>query len=218
MVAVLLAAAGLTGNARSQQPAAESPDPESNSEQTAADSAPQEGDSAERTNINLLGETDSERGEGRRNENVQFNLVDNNALKELNIRVGTTATLVEEFAVDRGYFGSEYGKPPTAPVHIPPGHSGGFHGDLFWRHNNSVFSARSFFQVGPVQPARENFYGVNLGAPLGRLGSVTLGVSQNKIRGNVNGNVLIPLPEERTPLTIDPAARATVQSLLAVLY
>ena len=84
---------------------------------------------------------------------------------------------------------------------------------LFWRHQQQRFSARS--SPGRAgQPARENFYGVNLAAPLGRLGSVTLGVSQNKIRGNVNGNVLIPLPEERTPLTIDPAARATVQSLL----
>ncbi len=211
---VLLAATGLAENAVSQQSAPDSGNPESKTEQTASDSAPSDADGAERTNINLLGETDSDKGEGRRNENVQFNLVDNNALKELNIRLGTTATLVTEFAVERSYFGSEYGKPPTAPVHVPPGRSGGFHGDLFWRHNNSVFSARSFFQVGPVQPARENFYGVNLAAPLGRLGSVTLGVSQNKIRGNVNGNVLIPLPEERTPLTIDPAARATVQSLL----
>lgn len=213
-MAVLLATVGFAEKAASQQPAASTRDPESKVDQAAVDSAPRDGEMAQRTNINLLGETASDKGEGRRNENVQFNLVDNNALKELNIRLGTTATLVEEFTVDRGYFGSEYGKPPTAPVHIPLGRSGGFHGDLFWRHNNSIFSARSFFQVGPVQPARENFYGVNLGAPLGQLGSVTLGVSQNKIRGNVNGNVLIPLPEERTPLTIDPAARATVQSLL----
>lgn len=175
---------------------------------------PSEAD-AQRTAINLLGETSSESGESRRNENVQFNLVDNNALKELNIRLGTTATIVSEFAVDRGYFGSEYGKPPTPPVHAPPGRVSGFHGDAFWRHNNSVFSARSFFQVGTVQPARENFYGVNLAAPAGKLGALTLGVSQNKIRGNVNGNVLVPLHEERTPLTRDPATREVVQSLLS---
>ena len=169
----------------------------------------------QRTDINLLGETSSESGESRRNENVQFNLVDNNALKELNIRLGTTATIVSEFAVDRGYFGSEYGKPPTPPVHAPPGRGTAFHGDAFLRHNNSVFSARSFFQVGPVRPARENFYGLNLAAPLGPLGTVTLGASQNKIRGNVNGNVLVPLPEERTPLARDPATRAAAQRILA---
>lgn len=190
-----------------ESPAEEAPAAEPAGELSEAD--------AQRTAINLLGETSSESGESRRNENVQFNLVDNNALKELNIRLGTTATIVSEFAVDRGYFGSEYGKPPTPPVHAPPGRVAGFHGDAFWRHNNSVFSARSFFQVGTVQPARENFYGVNLAAPAGKLGALTLGVSQNKIRGNVNGNVLVPLHEERTPLTRDPATREVVQTLLS---
>ena len=214
VVAVVLVAAGPSESAASQQRRAGSENPESEAEQTAANGAPPEVDTAERTEMNLLGETASDQGEGRRNENVQFNLVDNNALKELNIRLGTTATLLAEFAIDRGYFGSEYGKPPVPAVHAPPGRGGGLHGDAHWRHNNSVFSARSFFQVGPVKPARENFYGMNLAAPLGRLGSLTLGASQNKIRGNVNGNILIPLPEERTPLATDPATRATVQSIL----
>ncbi|MCY4187694.1 MAG: TonB-dependent receptor [Bryobacterales bacterium] len=169
----------------------------------------------ERTEMNLLGETSSETGESRRNENVQFNLVDNNALKELNIRLGTTATIVSEFSVERGYFGSEYGKPPVPPVHAAPGGAGGLHGDASWRHNNSVFSARSFFQVGSVRPARENSYGFNLTAPLNPLGAVTLGASQNRIRGNVNGNVLVPLPEERVPLAVDPATRAAVARILA---
>ena len=195
-----------------QQAPAESSSQAAEVEADAADSS--ETDDSQRTDINLLGETSSEAGESRRNENVQFNLVDNNALKELNIRLGTTATIINEFAVDRGYFGTEYGKPPTPPVHAPPGRSGGFHGDAFWRHNNSVFSARSFFQVGAVRPARENFHGVNLVAPMGSLGAVSLGVSQNRIRGNVNGNVLIPLPEERTPLATDPATRAAVQRIL----
>ena len=207
-------AAGIPVHSAGQQPAVESENPEPDAEPVGDAAEPSESGDAQRTDINLLGETASESGESRRNENVQFNLVDNNALKELNIRLGTTATLVNEFAVDRGYFGSEYGKPPTPPVHAPAGRGGGFHGDASWRHNNSVFSARSFFQVGAVQPARENFYGVNLAAPLGPLGAITLGISQNKIRGNVNGNVLIPLPEERTPLARDPATRAAVQELL----
>jgi hypothetical protein len=37
-----------------------------------------------------LGATDSAAGESRRNENVQFNLIDNNGLKYLNIRLGNT--------------------------------------------------------------------------------------------------------------------------------
>ena len=169
---------------------------------------------AERTEINLLGETSSESGESRRNENVQFNLVDNNALKELNIRLGATATIVNEFKVDAGFFGAEFGKPPTPPIHAPAGRGSGVHGNVFWRHNNSLFSARSFFQVGGVQPARENFYGGTLSAPLWKGGYITLNGSQNKIRGNVNGNVLVPLPEERIPLTNDPVLRPIVRQLL----
>ena len=212
-LALLFAVSGGSLTAESgQQAPAESSSPAAEVEADAADSS--DTDDSQRTDINLLGETSSEAGESRRNENVQFNLVDNNALKELNIRLGTTATIINEFAVDRGYFGTEYGKPPTPPVHAPPGRSRGFHGDAFWRHNNSVFSARSFFQVGAVRPARENFHGVNLVAPMGSLGAFSLGVSQNRIRGNVNGNVLIPLREERTPLATDPATRAAVQRIL----
>jgi hypothetical protein len=52
---------------------------------------------ARRTELNLLGGTDSSAGESRRNENVQFNLIDNNALKFLKIRLGTSASIVTEF-------------------------------------------------------------------------------------------------------------------------
>ncbi len=167
-----------------------------------------------RTALNLLGQTDSEAGESRRNENVQFNLVDNNALKELNLRLGTTATIVDDFKVDRGYFGSEFGASPGKVVHASPGGGSGVHGNAFWSHNNSLFSARSFFQVGNVQPARENHYGGTIGMPLWDGGRLSLSGSQNKIRGNVNGNILIPLPEERIPLTNDPQLRAIVERLI----
>ncbi len=199
--------------ATAQQPET-TPSTEDRPADEVADAVESDSQAEGRTEINLLGETASESGESRRNENVQFNLVDNNALKELNIRLGTTATLVETFEVDRGWFGSEYGKPPTPPVHTRPAPVSGFHGDASWRHNNSVFSARSFFQVGGVKPARENFYGVNLAVPAGPLGDLTMGVSQNKIRGNVNGNVLIPLPEEREPLAKDPAVRAIISRFI----
>ncbi len=167
-----------------------------------------------RTALNLLGETDADSGESRRNENVQFNLVDNNALKELNVRLGATATIVEEFRVERGYFGAEFGAAPTPAVHASAGARAAAHGNVFWSHNNSVFSARSFFQVGDVQPARENHYGGLLGTSLWEGGYLTAQGSQNKIRGNVNGNILIPLPEERAPLAAAPELRAIVQRFI----
>ena len=55
---------------------------------------------AERTSLNLLGEEDASSGESRRNENVNLTLIDNNVLKEINKRMGTTATIVRSFDVE----------------------------------------------------------------------------------------------------------------------
>lgn len=169
----------------------------------------------QRAAINLLGQTDTSRGESRRNENVQFNLVDNNAVKEMNIRLGATATIVGEFLPDRKYFGAELGSRGAPPIHAPSNPPGSTHGSLFWNHNNSIFSARSFFQVGDVRPARENNYGATLNTSLWRNASLSLNASQNKQRGQVNGNVLVPLAGERTPLTADPRLRPIVLNFLA---
>jgi hypothetical protein len=168
-----------------------------------------------RVELNLLGKEDAGAGESRRNENIQFNLVDNNALKELNIRLGATATIVDQFQPERGYFGAEFGNAPASPIHLQRAARSNWHGTLFATHQNSIFSARSFFQVGDVQPARENRYGFSTGRPLWRGGYFFIQGSQEKLRGNVNGNVLVPMPDERTPLTTDPARRTIVQRYLA---
>ena len=170
---------------------------------------------ADRTSLNLLGQEDTKSGEGRRNENVQFNLVDTNALQELNVRLGVTATIVSEFAPDRDYYGSEYGKRPPPPLRLPPVRGQAVHGNVFWTHGNSVFSARSFFQAGEVQPANENRYGFRVTAPVWKGAVFSANASQHKIRGQVNGNVLVPLAEERTPLATDPETRVIVERLLA---
>jgi hypothetical protein len=168
-----------------------------------------------RVEMNLLGAADTEGGESRRNENIQFNLVDNNALKEMNLRVGVSATVIREFRPERGYFGAEFGNQPTAPLHVAPQRGSGFHGQLRWAHLNSVSTARAFFQVGDVQPARENDYGFQTGMDLGRRWRLSLDGGQLKIRGQVNGNVLVPLEDERTALATDPAVRRIVERYLA---
>lgn len=162
-----------------------------------------------RVELNLLGKTDTAAGESRRNENVQFNLVDNNALKELNIRLGTTATIVQEFRPERNYFGAEFGNAPSAVIHVTPATRRATHGNVYWSHLNSILTARSFFQVGDVQPARENDYGLSVGSRW-----IQIDASQQKLRGQVNGNVLVPMPEERTALAADPATRGIVQRFL----
>ena len=184
--------------------------------------APDGGASAQRTSLNLLGQEDTKSGEARRNENVQFNLVDTNTLQELNIRLGATATIVTDFQPDRDYYGAEYGRRAPPNLHLPPSRGAGVHGNVSWTHGNSVFSARSFFQVGDVQPANENRYGFRLTGPVGARTRFTVNATQQTIRGQVNGNVLVPLPDERTPLLVDPASgdrtdpetRAIVKQLL----
>jgi hypothetical protein len=168
-----------------------------------------------RIEMNLLGAADTEGGESRRNENIQFNLVDNNALKELNLRVGVSATIVQEFKPDRGYFGAEYGNAPAPPLHVPARSVAGFHGLLRWAHLNSVTTARTFFQAGDVQAARENDYGFQAGANLGKRWRFSADGGQLKIRGSVNGNVLVPKADERTALTTEPATRSIIERYLA---
>ena len=167
-----------------------------------------------RTQLNLLGQTDNKSGESRRNENVQFNLVDNNAQKELNQRIGVTASFVHEFSSDRNYFGAEFG--PTAPWSVlqAPSFKDSWHGNLNWSHLNSLTSARAFFQVGGVQPARDNNFAAALSGKLWRGASLTWDGGLQALRGVVNGNILAPLPSERTPLATEPRLRAIVASIL----
>ena len=203
--------------AQSSDPDADSPPkvPESEAPVVESDSdVSEDATSSQRTALNLLGEVDAESGEGRRNENVRLTLIDNNVLKELQTRMGTTATLTESFDPARGYFGKEYGGSPSAPLHLPGSSGGGTHAEVFWSHNNSALSARSFFQVGKVQPARTNDYGFKVTTSFGSKTSFTVDASQRKLRGQVNGNVLVPGAEERVPTATDPATLDLVQRIL----
>ena len=165
--------------------------------------------------LNLQGQLDAASGESRRNENIQFNPIDNNAIKELNVRMGTTATIINQFEVTQNYFGAEFGRAVPAPIHLSAAKSSGIHGNVYESHNNSIFSARSFFQAGSVKPAHTNEYGFQLGSALWRDGFLSVTGSQQRIRGSVNGNVLVPTLEERTPLTNDPDLRRFVERVLA---
>ncbi|MCZ2154978.1 MAG: hypothetical protein LC114_13935 [Bryobacterales bacterium] len=154
--------------------------------------------------VNLLGRTNTAVGESRRNENIQFNLVDNNAIKELNVRLGVSATIITDMRPERGYFGAEFGATPSAPIHVTVPKASAWHGNVYYQHLNSAFSARSFFQVGDVKPAREHDYGFRTSFGIGRGTTVSIDGSQQRLRGSVNGNVLVPTLDERTPLTTDP--------------
>ena len=195
---------------------AQEPQPET-SEDTPAEvvaETPAPEESSDRTRLNLLGVVDSKSGEGRRNENLGLTLIDNNVLRDLNERLGTSATIVRDAKIEQSYWGTEFGGSPTRSLHLPPSRASAVHGNLYWTHNNSVFSARSFFQVGGVQPSRSNDYGFTVSTPLWQGAAFTLNASQVKNNGQVNGNVLVPTLDERTPLTTDPLIRPIVERIL----
>ena len=214
-IAVCAGALFLSFPATAQQPVPARPAEKADTTEKPNGAEAKTDDANKRTELNLLGKTDTASGESRRNENVQFNLVDNNALKELSTRIGTTATLAREFNPANSYFSSAFGNPPKSALTIPSPLKAGFHGQLSETHQNSVFSARSFFQFGPVKPARENDYGFNFGLALTSKTKLFVEAGQTKVRGNVNGNVLVPKPDERTPLATDPAVRAVLTRWLA---
>ncbi len=152
----------------------------------------------------------------KRNENVPIYQIDNNAVKEMNVRLGGTATIVSEAPVENRYFATELGRPASEVQLLrPASRVSGWHGEVFESHQNSVFNARSFFQVGPVKPSRRNHYGGRFTGALPGVGYLTGDVSQRKARGMVNGNVLVPLASERTPRATDPAVRAVISRWLA---
>src|SRR2546427_3571953 len=91
----------------------------------------------ERTELNLIGKTEVQAGESRRNENIQFNLIDNNALKELNVRLGSSATLTRVFQPGIRYFGTEFGNKPSGPMHLGPvSRSRDFYGGISFTHRS----------------------------------------------------------------------------------
>ncbi len=192
-----------------QEPA-EEVEPESDADAGTEES----GAAAGRTALNLLGEVDAGGGEGRRNENVRITLIDNNVLRELTTRMGTTAIVPVDVHIDQRYFAAEFGQPPRRLRQAVLAPVARAHGTLRWMHQNSVTSARSFFQAGGVRPAHDNSYGFTVGLAAWSGASLMLDGSQVRSRGNVNGNVLVPAPDERTPLATDPARRAYVQRLL----
>ena len=155
-------------------------------------------------------------GAAQRNENVQVNQIDNDAQKEANIRLGSSVVVVSQPSVEASYFAAENGKPPSEAVLLAPGQRArAWHADLFDFHQNAPFNARTYFQVGPVLPSHRNQYGARFGGPVSGLGTLTGNFGGRQVRGMVNGNILIPLPGERTSTATDPAARLLINRFLA---
>ena len=152
---------------------------------------------------------------GQRNQNIQVNLIDNEALTEQLGRSGAEVRPITEFSAVRPNYAAEFGGLGRNIQIVRADPQNAFHGEVYEYLQNSVFNARSFFQVGDVEPSRRNQYGFRLGGPLGsdRLSFLLTG-DEIREAGAVNGNVLVPLPSERTPLSDDPDVRRLVERWL----
>ena len=151
----------------------------------------------------------------RRNQNIQVNLVDNQELTESLGRQGAQVSPITEFSAAQGNYAIELGGIGRQPQILRAARASGMRGEFYGTHNNNILNARTFFQVGDVKPSRRNQYGFRIGGPLGsdRL-SFLLTLEETRESGFVNGNVLVPMPGDRTALAEDPAIRALIQSWL----
>ena len=152
---------------------------------------------------------------GQRNQNIQVNLIDNEALTEQLGRSGAEVRPVTEFSAVRRNYAAEFGGLGRNIQIVRADPQNAFHGEVYEYLQNSVFNARSFFQVGDVEPSRRNQYGFRLGGPLGS-DKLSFLLTGNEVReaGAVNGNVLVPLSSERTPLSDDPDVRRLIERWL----
>ena len=151
----------------------------------------------------------------RRNQNIQVNLVDNQALNEALGRQGARMAPVAEFSAARGNYAADLGGLGQAPAVLRGDRQPAFRGEVFATHNNNHLNSRTFFQVGEVLPSRRNQYGFRVSGPLGSDAvSFVLNAEEMRESGFVNGNVRVPLPSERVALAEDPALRALIQSWL----
>jgi len=151
---------------------------------------------------------------GMRNENVAVNLIDNNAIKELNQRLGAMISLLAEPRSEAGLYASQFGRTGGGYTLGALSRPSTWHGEMQHQHQNSVFNARTFFQSGPVKPSRRNIVSAQGAGALGPATWLTVGGTMRRIRGMVNGNVLVPLAGERTALTNDPQLRPLIERFL----
>ena len=155
------------------------------------------------------------RGDEELNPNVFVLKLDTNeVLRDLRRR-GAAAELPREFRSDQSSFGTIYSQPLRAVDWVKPRPPlRAFHGTLYEGHQNNLLAARTFFTVGKFKPSRRNQYGFTVnGQIVPQKLSASFAWSQLRDTGFVNGNVTLPQPEERTPLTTDPALRSVIQAL-----
>lgn len=150
------------------------------------------------------------------NPNVFVVKLDTNEVQRQVSTRGANTQLVTEFRPQENSFGGAFGYPLRRVEFARPGTLlRSFHGSLYEAHQNSSLNARSFFTVGGLLPSRRNEYGATVGGPIVRdKFTADFAWSQTRDSGYVNGNIQVPLPDERIPRSDDPATNAVLARLL----
>ena len=164
--------------------------------------------------ISQSGESEVLRGAEERNPNDFIIRLDTNAIQNELSRVGASLRYFPEFRSDRNYYGEQFGYPLRGVVLASYRRPlQGFHGSFYEFHNNNALDARPFFQVGSLKPSRRNQYGFSVSSPiLSEKLSVRFAWGQIRDSGFVNGNVQVPLANERKPRTEDPVKNAIIST------
>ena len=93
-----------------------------------------------------VGEAEEQQETGaRRNQNIQVNLIDNQALNEALGRQGAQVNPITEFSAVRGNYAVELGGIGRDPQINRGDRRGAYHGEIYETHNNNVLNARTFF-------------------------------------------------------------------------
>ena len=155
-------------------------------------------------------------GAEERNPNIFITRIDFNDLRNRLRQFGPKPQYIPELRPEQNYVGAELGTPIRAFEGVRPRSLlSQWRGTLLALHQNSALNARNFFNVGPLLPSRVNAYGITAGGPvISQKVSLLLDFGQTLTSGFVNGNVQVPLAEERTPLAADPQVRAVIAALL----
>ncbi len=178
------------------------------------------GRGAEAVILNLRLQSSSQlvevRGEEELNPNVFVVKLDTNEILRQLGRRGANVRLIREFRSQENDYGATYGHPLRRVEFARPGRLlRDFRFSLYESHQNSALNARSFFTVGKLKPWRRNQFRATVTGPLFK-DKMPLSFAWGGLRdkGFVNGNIQVPLADERTPRSSDPAVNAIIAKLL----
>ncbi len=155
------------------------------------------------------------KGAEERNPNYFISKIDLNAVRDL-LRRGIIVPVALEPDPSESAYGAEYGAPLRSLSMVKPGRPPRqLRQSFLYTHQNSALNARPFFNVGSLRPSRRNQIGFTGSGPL-PLRNLFFTTALDIVResGYVNGNVRVPLPNERTPASGDAGTDRILEALL----